>query len=435
MNMFLRLACASAVACLLGVSASMAQKPSYLWIDAEANFARFNSPDSIDFYLDKAKAVGFTHVIVDVRPITGEVLYDSKIAPRLSEWNGKKAAKFDYLGRFIQRGHEKGLGVLASMNVFCAGHNYFDRGVVYSSNPEWASVVYSPDRGIVPITAEKHKYGAMANPSDEAYQDYIISIMKELAGKYPSLDGLVTDRVRYDGITADFSDESKKQFEQFIHSDSVKWPDDVFKWTKKPDGKPEMVRGKYFKQWIEWRATVIAKFMERARKAVKEVNPKLDFDTYTGAWYPSYYEVGVNFASPSYDPAKDFDWATPSYKSTGYIENIDTYFTGNYYTDVTISDYMKTNKLVKNETDLVARQGSWYCVEGSCRKLRGILGGHPFIGGVLADQFYSNPPKLSEAVAENLKESDGLMLFDIVHLIKKDLWKYVADGIKKGNEP
>ena len=50
--------------------------------------------------------------------------------------------------------------------------------------------------------------------------------------------------------------------------------------------------------------------MARARNEVKKVNPDISFGTYTGAWYPSYYEVGVNFASKKYDPSEDFDWAT-----------------------------------------------------------------------------------------------------------------------------
>ena len=54
-----------------------------MWFDAEANFARFSNPDSIDFYLTKIKSLGFTHAIVDIRPITGEVLYESAYAPRM----------------------------------------------------------------------------------------------------------------------------------------------------------------------------------------------------------------------------------------------------------------------------------------------------------------------------------------------------------------
>ena len=421
----------------LGLPASpfravLKRKRAYLWIDAEANLARFATRDSIDFYCKRIREAGFTDIVVDVRPITGEVLYDSKYAPRMTEWGGKKAADFDYLGYFIEQGKKNGLGVLASMNTFCAGHNYFDRGLVYSQHPEWASVVYNPERGLIPITQEKEKYGGMVNPNDTAYQSYIINIMKEIATKYPQLEGIVTDRVRFDGITADFSDMSRKAFEKYVGKRLQRFPEDIFEWCKGTDGKPVMKKGKYFKQWIEWRSMVISDFMARARKEVKAANPRMGFDTYTGAWYPSYYEVGVNFADPSYNPAADFDWATAKYQKTGYIRNIDTYFTGNYYTDVTVADYLKTNKLVKNETDLSAQSGDWYCVEGSCRHLRSILGGHPFVGGVLVDQFYDNPARLSATIAENLKDADGLMVFDLVHIVTKNLWNEIEAGLWKG---
>ena len=68
------------------------------------------------------------------------------------------------------------------------------------------------------------------------------------------------------------------------------------------------------------------------------MNPDISFGTYTGAWYPSYYEVGVNFASKKYDPSEDFDWATSEYKNYGYAELMDLYTTGNYYTDITIEE-------------------------------------------------------------------------------------------------
>jgi len=55
-----------------------------------------------------------------------------------------------------------------------------------------------------------------------------------------------------------------------------------------------------------------------------------------------------------------------------------------------------------------------------------------FMGGVLVDQFYDNPAKLSKAIATNLKLSDGLMVFDIVHVINKNLWKEVEEGMREG---
>ena len=406
-------------------------KPALMWFDAEANFGRFNQKDSIDFYLEKIKSLGFTHAVVDVRPITGEVLFESAYAPKMEEWNGAKAGDFDYLGHFIEKGHQLGLEIHASLNVFCAGHNYFDRGLVYSGHPAWASIVYNPDRGLIPITEEKEKYGGMVNPLNEEYRTHILNVLKELVGKYPALDGLMLDRVRYDGISADFSDLSRETFEAYIGEKVENFPEDILTWNK--EGKrPKPELGKWSKKWFEWRTKTITEFMGIMRDAVKSVNPNISFGTYTGAWYPSYYEVGVNFASREYDPSQEFDWATPEYKNYGYNELLDLYATGNYYTDITIEEYKKSNNVIWNETDSQAQQGIWYCVEGSCQQLRRILCGRPFMGGILVDQFYDHPEKLTATIAENLKDADGLMVFDIVHIITKDLWKEVEAGMREG---
>jgi uncharacterized lipoprotein YddW (UPF0748 family) len=408
------------------------EKVALMWFDAEANFARFSNTDSIDYYLEKTKNLGFTHVVVDIRPITGEVLYDSKYAPRMREWHGSERPDFDYLGHFIDKAHALGMEVHASLNVFVAGHNYFDRGLVYSGHPEWASIVYNPERGLIPITEEKRKYSAMVNPINEGFRTHIINVLKEVTRLYPALDGIILDRVRYDGITADFSDLSKVEFEKYIGERVLNYPEDIFKWVEGEDGKHKRENGRHFLKWIEWRAKNIYDFMKLARDEIKSVNPKISFGTYTGAWYPSYYEVGVNFASNTYDPSKDYDWATPDYKNYGYAEVLDLYTTGNYYTDISEADYHKNNTIVWNETDSQAQTGSWYNVEGSCRHLRGILGGKEFSGGILVDQFYNKPEDLTRSIEMNLSESDGVMVFDIVHIITKNLWNEVELGMRNG---
>lgn len=407
------------------------EKKALMWFDATANFERFSNPDSIDYYLTKIKELGFTHAVVDVRPISGEVLFSSNIAPELKEWNGYERGDMDYLGHFIKKGHELGIEIHASLNTFVAGHNFFDRGVIYDNHPEWATQVYRSSGEIVPITAEKHKYSAMVNPINKEYREYFIALLGELIAKYPELDGIMLDRVRYDGITADFSTISKEAFEYYIGEKVENFPSDIFKWKENDEGKAFIERGKYFKQWIEWRSQTITDFMAMARGAVKTMKPDMVFGAYTGAWYPSYYEVGVNFASSQYDPSQDFDWATDTYKNTGYAELMDLYTVGNYYHDVSIEDYEQTNKVVVNETDLHGHTGVWYCVEGSCKKLRTILRDNPFIGGILADQFYDKPEDLARSIEMNIKESDGVMIFDIVHIIHKGMWNEVKEGMEK----
>lgn len=408
------------------------QKPALMWFDAEANFKRLSYSDSIDFYLEKIKSLGFTHAVLDIRPITGEVLYKSAYAPQMKEWDGFVRPDFDFVGYFIKKAHQLGLQVHASFNIFVGGHNFFDRGIIYTDHPEWASMVYTPDKGIISIMQEKKKYSTMINPILPDYQEYILKILTEIVTKYPKMDGLILDRARYDGISADFSDYSRVKFEEYIGKKMENFPTDIYEWKKDSAQKYYPARGKYFLKWIEWRTKNIYDFLALARQQVKAANKNVSFGTYTGAWYPSYYEVGVNFASKNYDPSKEFDWATPEYKNYGFADMMDLYTTGNYYTNISMADYRKNNSIVWNETDSKAQSGTWYCVEGSCDKLHTILKGKPFYGGILVDQFYDKPQDLTRSIVMNLQKSDGLMVFDIVHIIRKNLWKEVENGMRQG---
>ena len=410
--------------------------PKLMWIDATANIERFNNKDTINYYLEKVKDLGFTDIVVDMRPISGHLLYESAYAPMLTEWNGKEITyTFDYLGYYIEKAHNIGLKVQVSLNTFVAGHNYMDEGPIYEGGKaDWATIVYPPNEEVqfIPITEEKHKYSAMVNPINEEFQEYILNIFREVVTKYPELDGIILDRVRYDGFTADFSELSRQKFEEYLGKKLDLFPDDIYRWKKDEQGNFYPERGQYFLQWFEWRASVIYNFMAKARTVIKEANPNISFGTYTGAWYPSYFEVGVNFASKNYDPSADYDWASANYKNYGYAELLDLYTVGNYYTTMTIEEYQKENPEVKNETDMWGQKSIWYCVEGSNKNLKTVLDGNKFYGGILADEFYDNPEGLTESIKMNLATSDGLMIFDIVHIITKDMWDYVEKGMREG---
>ena len=53
-------------------------KPRYVWIDAAANFPDYaNNKENISTDMVKVKNAGFTDIIVDVRPTTGDVLFNT----------------------------------------------------------------------------------------------------------------------------------------------------------------------------------------------------------------------------------------------------------------------------------------------------------------------------------------------------------------------
>src|SRR5690606_26547815 len=139
---------------------------------------------------------------------------------------------WDMLDWFIREGKRLGLTVHASPHVFVAGHNFFDRGVVYEdgSKKNWQTLSYLPT-GMVHITEQKQKYTAMLNPALEEVQDYQLAILKELISNYPELDGIILDRVRYDGIEADFSEASKLLFEKYTGAEVERFPEDIFSYN------------------------------------------------------------------------------------------------------------------------------------------------------------------------------------------------------------
>ncbi len=424
------------IATLLSASCTQSNEESqsrrnsnYMWFDCEANYQRLSCPDSIRHYLGKCKAAGFDNVVVDVKSIMGEVLYDSRIAPYMGEWDGwYRSHDYDMLSYFIKYGHEMDMGVYASLNIFSGGHNWVRRGIIYKEHPEWQSIVN--DKGVLkPISEYTKTYNGMLNPADPQVQQYELDILREFAGKYPDIDGVIFDRVRYDDITSDFSDLSRSLFEEYSGKKTENWPDDIISWEKDASGELVWTRGKDFVKWIEWRASVISGFIRRAHELLKEINPDIAIGDYTGAWYPTYYQLGVNWASKEYDPSEEYDWASPEYRNTGYAEMLDIYMTGLYYTLVTKEEVDNAAGITGPRTEAAMDNSLTYCycIEGGAELVKRITcGAVPVIGSIYVEQYNGDWDRFARAVRQAHEDTDGVMIFDIVHIINHGLWDKVS---------
>lgn len=406
------------------------ERPKLMWIDLSANWKTFSCPDSVDYYVRKCKDAGFNTLVVDVKGTGSAVAYPSEVAPVMKEWKGvTRPDDYDFLARFIEQGHKHGMKVYASFNIFCEGHGIFKRGLLYGKeHADWQSTNYVPGKGFLKASEIEGKATLFVNPAIPEVQDYERSILVECATKYP-VDGIMLDRTRFDNIQSDFSPYSRKQFEKYVGKKLKHWPADIYEWVENGEGKYDLKEGNYFKQWIEWRASVIYKFISETRDALKNVRPDVNLAAYTGAWYPSYYEVGANWASKDYDPAADFDWATPRYREYGYGDLLDLYTNGNYYKNVTLEEYRKSNGTYLNETDSRLSKGEHLCVEGGCKYSHRLLGDNAFCGGLYVEDYGKDVEQFKKAVQMNLKESDGLMIFDIVHINSRDWWLPLATAI------
>ena len=83
------------------------EKVKMLWFDAEANFYLFSQKTNVTKYLDLAQKSGFNTVVVNVRPVQGDVLYNSNFIPALTSLHGLTVNRdWDYLGYFVQEAHK-----------------------------------------------------------------------------------------------------------------------------------------------------------------------------------------------------------------------------------------------------------------------------------------------------------------------------------------
>ena len=425
-----------ALVALTALAGGRAPKNNIMWLDLSGMWTRFTCPDTVDYYMDKLVECGFNTVVIDVRNTGSSVGYKSDIAPRLLDWKGVRIdPSYDYLDVVLKSAKSRGLTAYAAFNIFCESYPWFVRGggILAGDTLAWRSHNYVPGKGIIPAPENEGPGTAFCNPALKQVRDYEQSLLLECASRYP-VDGILVDRCRYDNITSDFSPESLRQFPAYAGVKVDRFPEDIYEWIERPDGTYDRVEGPYFKQWLEWRASVIYSFFADTRAKLKAISPDLKFGAYTGAWYPSYYEVGVNWAGPEYDPSEHFDWATPRYREYALAPLLDLYTNGNYYKCISLDDYYRSNGLVKNETDSRWQTGDHLCVEGACRYSRMLLGDRPFQGGLYVVDYDTDVNEFKRAVEMNILESDGVMVFELAHIIRTGWFDALRDAVMTAME-
>lgn len=385
------------------INGLFSKTPVILWIEAAANFERLGTAVKMDAVFSKVAAMGVKGIVVDVKGIPGLVNYNSSIAEKLKTWNGyTQADDFDYLQNAITIGKKYGLKVFVSMSVFAEGFSYggVRLGKVFTDDSfrGLQSQVMTVNGTVKNIT-DVYSYGLM-NPLQPAVQDYELSLIKEVVTNY-NIDGFVLDYCRYFNICADFSDYSLQKFKEWASLSAVSTTDIVKTWTTSSDGSviPGQT-GPYYKKWLEFRSQTIYNFVEKARMAVKGIKTHLPFCSYAGAWYDSYYNVGVNWASKKFDPATNgfSGWATSTYKNTGYAGLIDMFMTGNY-------------------TPTLYGAG-WWTIQGQISGAKTLLQNANIHYGAIdiGNTNWNNLQNMKDAIVMILQRTKGIMLFDLVHI-------------------
>lgn len=391
-----------------------------LWLDATANLERLSTREGVQQILDKAAAAGFNTIGVGVKSPCGYALYNSRVMPRMGNFLGRFTYPKDYdlLQTVIEEGHKRGMEVHALVMVFSDGRKLNRSGPAYGPHAAWQTVQYLRSGQRVKQADSKGGTFVFLNPALPAVQEYELKVLKEIA-QY-NLDGIAMDRLRYSGIDTDFSDASRAQFERFLGRKVARFPADIFTWSKNGP-----VQGRYYKKWLEFRASVIAGFVRRASLTVHRVHPGIMLGCSVGAWYPTYVNEGVNWGSVRFNPGKEyFFWATPTYRRTGYADSID-YLAPHCY-----------SKHVDIEDAEDAGLPGWYSVQGGAQLARQAVANACWIyGSVYAEDYKGNPQEFVRAMQRVRQETNGIMAFDVSQIEQYGWWPLFRQVFQTAAQP
>lgn len=385
------------------------EKPKLLWFDAEANFERFSHQDSICYYLDLAQATGFNEIVVDVRPMHGDVLYKSEILEPLSTFGKGYTYErdWDYLQFFIEEAKKRSLKITVSAGILPAGLIKTKSGTAYRDT-SWDDKIckaYTPE-GIISMK-ETSENAVFLNPSLNSVQNFVKQYISEIVTNY-DFDTFTLDYCRFSNAKYDFSDSTRLAFEQFIQEKVERFPEDIF--TFDEDGN--RVPGKYYKEWWEFRSATITKLVSDIRQTIKSIKPDVQLSYWAASWIHAIYGNGQNWGSKKhYDPSITFpEWASTSYKNTGFADQLDIFMLGAYLTNVYGLD--------NNESIEYAIERAYNLIGDDC-KIYGTIYGE------------NNKLNMEDAVYLCLTQTAGLMVFDIVQVIHYNLWDDIQKGIDR----
>ena len=392
-------------------------KPSpevYITIAADANFMRFSNQDSIVWYLDKARDAGINHVVLDVKPNYGKVLYRSQYLPYLDYIEGitdqPLGRDWDYLQFFIDECHKRDMRLSASFSIMPCGSAYWQRGLCYQDTvyDKWLAIERRPD-GSFSDMRDTRKAAVFLNPALPEVQEYALDLIMELVNNY-DIDGFSLDYCRYPDADSEFSDFSRTDFEKYIGESVANWPDDIFTY----DEEGNRVDGVLAKQWWAYRAKVISDFIRRASDSIHAAKPDVDVEYWAATWIHALNSSGQNWASPKSSWPMAYAYGTPEYQATGFAPFIDVFAAGAYLERVHGADDNESIEYAFNRADTL--------LHGDCRLIGSLY-------AVNHDNNPDNPNNMYNAALMALQKTGNLRMLDISHLEKYDLWSSIRSAI------
>ena len=401
------------------------EKPIQMWIDAHANFTRLATKEAITLYLQKMQETGFNEAYVDVKPGCGYALYDSDIIPQMVKYGSSTVNRdWDYLQFWIDEGERYGIKIIASISTFGFGSTNLKEGLVYEDN-RWngktqVAMVNQNPNNLEDIRNRSGVDAAFLNPALPEVQAFVLSIIEEIVTKYPKLKGFCLDYCRWYNNGNNPSEGEGSRYYGFEDATIAAFE----LWSGvKLNSRNDIITtgggmGPQFARWTEFRSLTITNFITDIRKKIKSINPEIELHLWASAHWSSRYGVAQNWASKKFKPQGGH--YTNTYNQTGFADQLDVFSLGAYAD----AAYRKD-----------APPGSDWSVENFVTTYNQYIQGDCKVYGSFASYANKgNKQTCTDMVYLCLKHTDGLMVFELSHVIHFSQWDAIKQGIEMALE-
>jgi uncharacterized lipoprotein YddW (UPF0748 family) len=256
-----------------------------LWVQR----GTITSPAAIRSLVQRAKSAGFTALLVQVRG-RADAYYKSSLEPRATAL-ARQPETFDPLAMVLEEAHAEGLLVHAWMNAnlvsdaeppMAANH-------ITRTKPEWLMLPRDLAPELWDVDSRSPRYlsrlseytrahsdrleGLYLSPLQPAAAEYTVNVIGDLAARYPAVDGVHLDYIRFPSAEFDYSPAAVDQFRRSLEPRLT--ADERRHYDSRAKGEPLFYTQMFPQRWLEFRQERLTEVVSRIRHAVKSARPQM----------------------------------------------------------------------------------------------------------------------------------------------------------------
>ncbi|MDX2043278.1 MAG: family 10 glycosylhydrolase [Acidobacteriota bacterium] len=246
-----------------------------------------SSPQAVKEMVTRAKANGFTDLIVQVRG-RGDAYYKSRVEPRADELAGQPT-EFDPLALTLDEAHRIGIRVHAWINIYVVADieklPQTNTHLIYQ-HPEWLMIPREIAKELFPVDPKSPDYlnrlieftrnnrteleGLYTSPAHPAVKESLIKIWLDIAERY-EVDGLHFDYVRYPNTNFDYSRSALEHFRSEVEKNLNE--EQRTELARQFDLDPMAYAANFPDLFADFQRRQVTDLVERVYKGVKAVKP------------------------------------------------------------------------------------------------------------------------------------------------------------------